>query len=135
MFFVGNNLVSFKRSARTREASPFIAEIVLACQSGEYVFFSHKAWLNSIGSKISSMTKGSLNNGPRYTLARHLGKGSCVAGNLEGEELAQVAEAEGLELVETDIIYSCHKVDEEADLLARERLRLAEEDLANRVDE
>ena len=81
------------------------------------------------------MSIGSLNNGPRYTLARHLGKGSCVAGNLEGEELAQVAEAEGLELVEADTIYSCHKVDEEAELLAKEESRLLQEDLANRADE
>lgn len=97
---------SYKRSAKTREKSPFIAEICQAVDSlpeGQAVFISKDAWLDSLGDKVATMSPGSLKNGPRYTLAR-LGY-EALEGNLSGEELSAQAEAEDRELSDKSVIY------------------------------
>lgn len=101
---------SFKKTQRTREQSPFVVEVlaqVAKLAEGQAVYVSHKAWLESLDGK--AITPASEKNGPRYTLQRYLGKGSCIAGNLSGSDLEAQAESEGRELTEYDTIYRIAK--------------------------
>ena len=94
--------VSFKKTSRTRDKGVFSSAIeALKLAVGEFAFVSHKEWRASVDKEI---TVASDKNGPRYTLKR-LGY-DCVAGNLSGLDLEAVAEAEGRDLSDTDIIYS-----------------------------
>ena len=99
---------AFGSIQRTREVSPFVAQIkaqVAGLEDGQAVFVSHKSWVDSLNGKV--ITKASEKNGPRYTLKRY--DIACVAGNLSGAELAEQSEVEGRELLENDIIYRCSK--------------------------
>lgn len=104
---MSESMVSMKVKSRSRGLSPFIAEILEAVKNSPYVYFSHKAWLESLGERAETMSAGSLNNGPRYNLRAH--KLVCIAGTASGEELEAIAEAEGRELTEDDIVYSATK--------------------------
>lgn len=111
MLRVGKVRFSEKTINRTREKSQFNSEVEkLGLKVGEFAYVSHLAWLESLGDKAKlpkeqgGMSKGSLNNGPRYSLKRN--GFDCVAVLLSGKDLKAVADSEGRELKETDIIYS-----------------------------
>lgn len=100
-------LASAKTITRSREKSAFITEVIEALKSGGYVYVSHKTWLKSLGDK--QITQASQKNGPRYTLKTY--GVDCKAVVLSGEDLEQVADSEGIELNESDIVYAMKQGD------------------------
>lgn len=105
MLRVGNQLVSAKTITRSREKSAFVKEVEEALQNGGFVYVSHQEWLNKVG----EVSKATEKNGPRYTLKR-LGY-DCKAITLSGKDLDAVADAEGRDLSEKDIIYAIAKAE------------------------
>lgn len=104
----GKQFSSAKTVSRSREKSAFNQAILdLNLQVGEFAYVSHKAWLDSLGDRAKTMSAGSINNGPRYSLKALGLKAQAVL--LSGEELARVAKKEGNELTETSVIYEITK--------------------------
>lgn len=99
---IDEQLASAKTVGRTRSVSPFVATIKsLGLENGGFAYVSHKEWLDTAGQE---QTAASQKNGPRYTLRRH--GFDCRPVLLEGNDLAQVAEAEGRELTDSDVVYA-----------------------------
>jgi len=99
---------SAKVTSKQRGKSSFNSEVLaMNLKLGEYTYASHKYWLDSLvkdGKDLKAMSAGSLSNGPRYSLKLY--KLRCQAVLLSGKELKDLAESEGRELTENDIIYS-----------------------------
>lgn len=103
--------VSTKVTTKSREKSAFIAEILANdWKKFPFQYVSHKAWLESLGEKATTMSAGSLNNGPRYSLKRY--GIVCQAITLSGKDLDAISEHEGRELSESSIIYAISKAPE-----------------------
>ena len=110
---VGKAFASNKTVGRSREKSAFNKAICdLDLKVGQYIYISHKAWLDSLvasGKKLEDMKAGSLNNGPRYSLKALGLKAQAV--NLSGSDLDKVAKAENNELTESSVIYEITKLE------------------------
>lgn len=102
MFFRTDKILSStKQVKRTREVSPFVAEVLsLGLEKGGYAYVSHKEWLEKVGKEL---TPASEKNGPRYSLKRH--GIDCKAVSLSGDDLKLVAKQENRELTDKDTIY------------------------------
>ena len=104
-------LSSAKTISRSREKTAFISGILKALEDGGFVYTSHKKWLAEGG---SGQSVASQKNGPRYTLKRY--GVECKAILLSGDDLEQVAESDGIELNESDVIYAMKQGENWAEL-------------------
>jgi len=106
MVWTIDHLPEVVRPPRVRGNSSFVKEVLaLNMTFGDYAYVSHKGWLKSFGEKAETMSKGSLNNGPRYTLKNH--GFICRAITVSDEtERNGIADDDGVELDADSVIYS-----------------------------